>query len=79
MINITDDGLDLLRTAIVEQAAKDYQKVLKKKKRNPKYESYSKKELEDFFESQWFEWLVNCDGEYIMNEIKRMVRNEKGR
>lgn len=77
MIEMTDSGLDLLRIAIVTQAAKDYGKALKKKKKNPKYESYNQKEIEEFFDSQWFEWLVDCDGEYIMNEIKRMIRKEK--
>ena len=69
MTFICDEGLDLLRVAIVTRAAKDYIK-LKKKKKLTEDELSKLEELEEFFRSQYFEWLVNCDGEYIMNEIE---------
>ena len=68
---MTDEGANLLRQAIAEQAIKDYKKVAKGTKRHPKYGKYTKDELEKFFRSQWFEWLMDMDGEWIMNEIKR--------
>lgn len=71
-MEMTDEGCDLLRNAIVAQAAKDYKKVVKQKKRHPKGGYYGKEEIEKFFNSQWFEWLTGVDGSYIMKEIKRI-------
>lgn len=71
-MEMTDEGCDLLRNAIVAQAAKDYKKVVKQKKRHPKYGVYNKEELDSFFGSQWFEWLTDLDGEYIIKEIKKI-------
>ena len=71
-MEMTDEGCDLLRNAIVAQAAKDYKKVVKQKKRHPKGGYYSKEEIEKFFNSQWFEWLTGVDGSYIMKEIKKI-------
>ena len=71
MNKLCDAGVDLLRNAIVEQAAKDYRKVVSGKKRHPKYGLYKKEELEEFFGSAWFQWLTDVNGNYIMREIRR--------
>ena len=71
-MKMTDEGCDYLRNAIVTQAAKDYKKIVKRKKRHPKYGAYSKEELERFFNSQWFEFLTGVDGNYILKEIKKI-------
>lgn len=67
---LTDEGLDLLRCAIVKQAADDYKKVINGKKHHPKYGKYNRNELEEFFHSSWFEMLVDIDGDAIVKEIK---------
>ena len=69
---MTDEGVNLLREAIVGQAVKDYKKLASGKKRHPKYGLYTEKELKEFFTSSWFSLLVNMDGEWIMNEIERI-------
>lgn len=67
---LTDEGIDLLRCAIVKQAADDYKKVINGKKHHPKYGKYNRNELEEFFQSSWFEMLVDIDGDAIVKEIK---------
>ena len=71
MNKLCDAGVDLLRNAIVEQAAKDYRRVVARKKRHPKYGNYNGKELEEIFGSAWFQWLTDVDGNYIKREIRR--------
>lgn len=74
---MTDEGVNLLREAIVVRAVKDYKKLASGKKRHPKYGLYKVNELEEFFTSQWFSLLVDMDGEWIMNKIKQMY-SQKG-
>jgi len=69
---MTDEGANLLREAIVGQAVKDYKKLASGKRRHPKYGLYKVDELEEFFTSSWFSLLVDMDGKWIMNEIKRI-------
>ncbi len=69
---MTDEGVNLLREAIVGRAVNDYKKLVSGKKRHPKYGLYKVDELEEFFTSSWFSLLVDMDGKWIMNEIKRI-------
>ena len=71
-----DAWLDLAN-AIVQQAARDYIDALKKLKRNPSNENaaMSKRVLERFFRSSWYEELTDIDGERLI----KMLQKEVGR
>lgn len=68
-----DTSYENLANAIIIQAAKDYQKALRQLRRNPYYASaaYTKREVEQFFRSQWFHFLTNVDPEYLIEELSR--------
>lgn len=72
---MTDEGVDLLRNAIVIQAAKDYKRSFEF--RTGACDLFDREEIEKFFRSEWYEQLTDVDSEYIMNEIKRIVREER--
>jgi len=72
---MTDEGVDLLRNAIVIQAAKDYKRSFDSK--SGACDEFDRKEIETFFRDEWYEQLTDVDSEYIMNEIKRIVREER--
>jgi hypothetical protein len=72
---MNDEGVDLLRNAIVIQAAKDYKRSFDYK--SGACDEFDRKEIEKFFRSEWYEQLTDVDSEYIMNEIKRIVREER--
>ena len=72
---MTDEGVDLLRNAIVVQAAKDYKRSFDYK--SGACDEFDRKETETFFRSEWYEQLTDVNSEYIMNEIKRMIKKEK--
>lgn len=46
---MTDEGVNLLREAIVGRAVNDYKKLVSGKKRHPKYGLYKVDELEEFY------------------------------
>ena len=68
-------GWQALANAIVEQAAKDYVKVLKRLVLAPKNDSLfrEKKELECFFHSSWYEVLTDVDPDYLLDRLRRKV------
>jgi len=72
---MTDEGVDLLRNAIVIQAAKDYKRSFDYK--SGACDEFDRKEIETFFRGEWYEQLTDVNSEYIMNEIKRMIKKEK--
>lgn len=72
---MTDEGVDLLRNAIVIQAAKDYKRSFDYK--SGACDEFDRKEIETFFRSEWYEQLTDVNSEYIMNEIKRMIKKKK--
>ena len=72
---MNDEGVDLLRNAIVIQAAKDYKRSFDY--RSGACDEFDREEIEKFFRSEWYEQLTDVDSEYIMNEIKRIVREER--
>lgn len=69
---MNDGHWAMLAGAIVEQAMKDYRLALSglKKKPNSTIFQRQRKELEDFFRSQWYRDLTNIDGEKLMHEMQ---------
>ena len=64
-----------LTNAIIVQAAKDYQEVLKKLKKNPKSlkVEYEKLEIELFFFSSWFKSLTDLDPNMLIERLKEEI------
>ena len=52
----------LLANAIIIQAVKDYRRT-----KNPT----DRKELERFFQSEWFSFLCNLDGEALIAQLRK--------
>lgn len=67
-MEISRDNYYALAGAIARRAMLDYVFVCRSRK-NVKYESYSREELESFFRSEWFEMLCPMDGEVLMQMI----------
>lgn len=69
-----DVWLDLANS-IVQQAARDYIDALKKLRRNPGNgpAAESKRALEKFFRSPWYEELTDVDGERLMKMLQKEV------
>jgi len=67
-----------LANAIVELAVKDYRKALKQHYLHPDKQECEDEvaSLERFFRSGWYEMLTDLDGEYLMNSVRAMVRQE---
>ena len=79
-MRICEQGCENLAIAIIRQAVNDYSKALKTLEKNPKNieENKIKNECEDFFSSDFFEYLTyNMDSKYIISNIERMIKNEK--
>lgn len=64
------DGYGVLALAIIEQACIDYIKATEEKN------VIELSRLEYFFRSQWFAFLTNLDGEYIMKLLRENVYGE---
>ncbi|HQM01994.1 MAG TPA: hypothetical protein PLH98_15795 [Ruminococcus flavefaciens] len=62
-----NDGYKELAAAIVERAVIDYKTALKNQDNSVIYS------LERFFRSAWFEVLSECDGEVLMQMVRRSV------
>ena len=62
-----NDGYKELAAAIVERAVIDYKTALKNQDNSVIYS------LERFFRSAWFEVLSECDGEVLMQMVRRTV------
>lgn len=81
---IKDLGYEALANGIIIQAANDYRKALKRLYQHPNdYEAKSEiRELERFFRSDWYEFLTDVDGEYMIKRLRedfreRMAEKEK--
>ena len=72
------DPYQILATAIVALAAKDYMKTLRWLKRNPRSCSAQTQlsTLEQFFRSEWYEVLSDVDGEWLINRMKEEFDND---
>ena len=62
-----NDGYKELAAAIVQRAVIDYKTALKNQDNSVIYS------LERFFRSAWFEVLSECDGEVLMQMVRRSV------
>ena len=74
---MNEAGLNNLRLAILERAIKDYKDILQGKKGD---NLCNKKELEKFFNSEYFKVLyydVKYSGKDIINIIRKEVEDEK--
>lgn len=74
---MNEAGINNLRLAILERALIDYKEILQGKKGD---NLCSKKELENFFNSEYFNTLyydVKYSGKDIINIIRKEVENEK--
>lgn len=77
----SDIGADALRTAIVEQAVKDYihGHTMRNKKRCVREQALQDmKDAEEFLLGEWAEWLVDLDCRWILKETKERL-NEKSK
>ena len=71
-MRICEQGCENLAIAIIRQAVNDYRNALNNG------ENRVKNECEDFFNSDFFEYLTyNLDSKYIISNIERMIENEK--
>lgn len=66
------NGYQLLANAIIEQAVKDYRKLLYALQLNKNNRSAraSKTHLEKFFQSEWFRTLTNVNGTVLISKLK---------
>ena len=74
---MNEAGINNLRLAILERARTDYRDILQGKKGN---NLCNKKELEKFFNSEYFNTLyfdIGYNGKEIINIIRKEVENEK--
>ena len=77
MKDLNDKGCSLLCNAIVFQAVQDYRRALRGEPIHPRVPvSKTKKEVEKFFESEWFTALTKINGTYLMRKLKEEYINE---
>ena len=70
-----EDWAESLANSIVLQAVKDYREELQVLKQYPRYEKAIKarEEIEQFFQSEWFQTLTGLEGTPIMERLKKEV------
>lgn len=82
----SNEGLERLRFAIVQQAVNDYLYALKFLRKHPDADTKSsgylkarrlKDDCELFFKSKWFASLYDISGEDVMKAIRRRFYNRK--
>lgn len=74
---MNEAGINNLRIAILGRAITDYKDILQGEKGD---NLYNKKELENFFNSEYFNTLyfdIGYSGKDIINIIRKEVENEK--
>ena len=72
----SDIGADALRTAIVEQAVKDFVHghTMRNKKRCMREQAIQDMhDAEEFLLGEWAEWLVDMDCKWILTKVKEML------
>ena len=71
------DPYQSLANGIIVQAAEEYLFALRKLKRNPKHKKAADKriECEGFFQSEWFQYLTDLDGDALMQKLHEEVFN----
>jgi len=70
-----NDVYERLANAIILQAVKDYRLALKKLNKHPQSSKvlYIKKEVEQFFRSDWYASLTTVDPDMIIRKLKEEV------
>lgn len=70
-----NEPYERLANAIVLRAVKDYRDALKRLKKHPKNgsASYTKREVERFFHSDWYASLIAVDPEMLIGKLKGEV------
>lgn len=65
-----------LANAIIEQAAKDYMRALRKLKKQPTNEraKQEKASIEKFLRSPWYEELTDIDGDRLITMLQKEVK-----
>lgn len=73
-----ENQYELLASAIVVQAVKDYKHYIKKQLETPDNSIVNGqvKLLEKFFNSQWFSTLSGLNKDYLLNRIKKDIESE---
>lgn len=66
-------GIENLRNAIIEFAAKDYKAALKRKDKNGLNGTMN---LERYFLSDGYKSLTTIDGSYLIRELRAMIHDE---
>lgn len=68
-----DRAFEDLANAIIVQAADDYRAACKRLKDHPgdRAADAMKTECEQFFRSEWYEFLTDVDGEYLLDRLRR--------
>lgn len=68
-----------LANAIIVKACDDYRAALKKVKRNPNHREAMQEALviEKFFKSGWYSELTSVNGAYLMERIRKEVRQSE--
>ncbi len=71
-----NENYERLANAIVLQAVKDYRLALKRLAKHPPNREalYTKKEVEEFFRSGFYETLTTVDGELLIQKLNEEVR-----
>ena len=75
-----EEAVYRLIEGIVLQANRDYRAAFKRKLRRKKVSDEKKRyaaDAERFFQSSWFEFLANLDGEDLMKKIEEDEREKK--
>ncbi|MCD7716078.1 MAG: hypothetical protein LUI39_06475 [Lachnospiraceae bacterium] len=67
-----------LGNAIIIQAVKDYRMALRTLKKNPDCMSAkdTRREIEQFFRSQWYMMLTDVDGEFLIQKLNEEVSSK---
>ena len=66
-----EEHLEELCNAIIVQAANDYKSLLTGKTKETA--RCNKKEIETFFESDWFKALSDADGKVLVSDLRKNI------
>ena len=71
-----NENYERLANAIVLQGVKDYRQALKRLAKHPQNREalYTKKEVEGFFRSGYYQNLTTVDGEMLIQKLKEEVK-----
>ncbi len=72
------EGYTDLANEIIIRALKDYERALRKLKRNPENKRAKEdiEKLESFFFSEWYRILTDLDASYLIRKVKERFEEE---